>query len=64
MKQLMILTAATACLLAFGLHYASEYKTAKSNYDKANVCTAALVAQGVERSDIIRNAGECEIKLK
>ena len=45
-------------------HLYGEFETSKAYYDKANICTAKLVAQGVPRSDISRSMGVCTIISK
>jgi len=39
-----------------------KFQASKKVWDAANKCTAVLIAQGVERKNIIRLDGECFIK--
>lgn len=39
-----------------------KFQASKKVWDAANKCTAVLIAQGVERRDIVRLNGKCSVK--
>lgn len=57
---LMLIT--TIFCVACTMLLVSKYQESKTIWNKANACTTELVAQGIERKNIIRLNGECFIK--
>lgn len=62
MKTLLTTLALIAALAASGTYLVSQYQESAAIYNQANACTAKLVSQGVERSDIIRLKGQCSVR--
>ena len=61
MKALGLLVILSVMAIS-AFYLVGQFKESEALFDKHNACTAQLVAQGIERSQIIRLNGFCTVK--
>lgn len=61
MKALGLLVILSGMAIS-AFYLVSQFNESEALFDKHNACTAELVAQGVERSQIVRLDGFCSVK--
>jgi hypothetical protein len=61
MKALLLIIVLSGMAIS-AFYLVSQFNDSQELFDKHNACTAQLVAQGVERSQIVRLNGFCSVK--